>query len=49
MPGGPDPAQQRNLAAHAGAARFVFNWAPAAVKANVGQRAAERRYGNRRR
>ena len=41
----PTPAQQRSLAAHAGAARFAFNWALAAVKANVGQRAAERSYG----
>ncbi|HET8683595.1 MAG TPA: IS607 family element RNA-guided endonuclease TnpB [Micromonosporaceae bacterium] len=41
----PTPAQQRRLAAHAGAARFAFNWALAAVKANLAQRAAERSYG----
>jgi putative transposase len=43
----PTPAQQRNLAAHAGAARFAFNWALAAVQANLGQRAAERSYADR--
>jgi putative transposase len=41
----PTPAQQRSLAVHAGAARFAYNWALAAVKANAGQRAAERSYG----
>ncbi|MGH3860968.1 IS607 family element RNA-guided endonuclease TnpB [Actinokineospora sp.] len=41
----PTPAQVRDLERHAGAARFAFNWALAAVKANVGQRAAERAYG----
>ncbi|MDT5025243.1 MAG: putative transposase, partial [Micromonosporaceae bacterium] len=29
----------------AGAARYAFNWALAAVKVNIGQRAAERSYG----
>ncbi|MGH3714211.1 MAG: IS607 family element RNA-guided endonuclease TnpB [Micromonosporaceae bacterium] len=41
----PAPAQARDLDRHAGAARFAFNWALAAVKANLGQRAAERTYG----
>ena len=33
----PTPAQVRNLERHAGAARFAYNWALAAVKANIGQ------------
>lgn len=41
----PTPSQARDLERHAGAARFAFNWALAAVKANLGQRAAERSYG----
>jgi IS605 OrfB family transposase len=41
----PTPSQVRDLHRHAGAARFAFNWALAAVKANIGQRAAERSYG----
>jgi putative transposase len=41
----PTPAQVRDLERHAGAARYAFNWALAAVKANIGQRAAERSYG----
>jgi putative transposase len=41
----PTPSQVRELNRHAGAARFAFNWALAAVKANIGQRAAERSYG----
>src|SRR3979409_191780 len=41
----PTPGQVRNLERHAGAARFAYNWALAAVKANIGQRAAERSYG----
>jgi len=41
----PTPAQQRALLAHAGAARFAYNWALALVKANLDQRAAERSYG----
>lgn len=40
----PTPAQARDLERHAGAARFAYNWALAQVKANVGQRAAERSY-----
>jgi transposase len=39
------PAQQRPVAAHAGAARFAFNWALARAKAVLDQRAAERSYG----
>jgi transposase len=39
------PAQQRLVAAHAGAARFAYNWALARVKAVLDQRAAERSYG----
>ncbi|WP_212841529.1 IS607 family element RNA-guided endonuclease TnpB [Catellatospora sp. IY07-71] len=41
----PAPAQDRDLHRHAGAGRFAFNWALAAVRANLGQRAAERTYG----
>src|SRR5438445_13897090 len=41
----PTPGQARDLARHAGAARFAYNWALAAVKANIGQRAAERSHG----
>jgi hypothetical protein len=41
----PTASQVRDLHRHAGAARFAFNWALAAVKANMGQRAAERSYG----
>ena len=41
----PTPAQARDLERHAGAARFAFNWALAQVKANIGQRTAERSYG----
>ena len=43
----PTPGQVRNLERHAGAARFAYNWALAAVKANIGQRAAQRSYGLR--
>jgi IS605 OrfB family transposase len=39
------PRQERLVAAHAGAARFAYNWAPARVKAVLDQRAAERSYG----
>jgi uncharacterized protein YijF (DUF1287 family) len=45
----PTPAQARDLERHAGAARFAFNWALAAVKANIDQRRAERSYAPRRR
>ncbi|WP_212841585.1 IS607 family element RNA-guided endonuclease TnpB [Catellatospora sp. IY07-71] len=41
----PTPAQDRDLHRHAGAGRFAFNWALATVRANLGQRAAERTYG----
>jgi putative transposase len=41
----PTPAQARDLDRHAGAARFAFNWALAAIKANLAQREAERSYG----
>jgi hypothetical protein len=41
----PTPAQARDLARHCGAARVAFNWGLAAVKANLGQREAERSYG----
>jgi IS605 OrfB family transposase len=40
----PTPAQERDLASHSGAARFAYNWALAAVKANLDQRQAERCY-----
>ncbi|MEV0612459.1 RNA-guided endonuclease TnpB family protein [Nonomuraea sp. NPDC050404] len=38
----PTPAQARALAVHCGAARFVFNWALALIKANLGQRGSPR-------
>jgi len=41
----PGPAQQRALAAHAGAARFAFNHMLAHVAEVTSQRAAERSYG----
>lgn len=41
----PTPRQARALLSHAGAARVAFNWGLAAVKANLGQREAERSYG----
>ncbi|MEV4417229.1 IS607 family element RNA-guided endonuclease TnpB [Catellatospora sp. NPDC049609] len=41
----PTPAQDRDLHRHAGSARFAFNWALAAVRANLDQRTAERTYG----
>lgn len=37
--------QERDVYAHAGAARVAYNWALARVKAVMGQRAAERSYG----
>lgn len=39
------PAQQRDVLAHAGAARVAYNWALGRVKAVLDQRAAERTYG----
>jgi putative transposase len=41
----PTPAQERALRSHAGAARVAFNWGLARVKANIGQRDAEKSYG----
>jgi putative transposase len=37
--------QERDVLAHAGAARVAHNWALAKVKAVMGQRTAERSYG----
>ncbi|GLL07522.1 IS607 family element RNA-guided endonuclease TnpB [Dactylosporangium matsuzakiense] len=39
------PGQERNVLAHAGAARVAHNWALARVKAVMDQRTAERSYG----
>ena len=39
------PAQERDLSRHAGAARLAYNWGLARIKANLGQREAERSYG----
>lgn len=41
----PTPRQVGNLLRHCGAARVAFNWGLAQVKANLGQREAERSYG----
>lgn len=41
----PTPAQERALRSHAGAARVAFNWGLARVKANLGQREAEKSCG----
>ncbi|HUZ25253.1 MAG TPA: IS607 family element RNA-guided endonuclease TnpB [Streptosporangiaceae bacterium] len=41
----PAPAQERALRSHAGAARVAFNWGLGRVKANLGQREAEKSYG----
>jgi putative transposase len=41
----PTPGQARVLRSNAGAARVAFNWGLARVKANLGQREAERSYG----
>ena len=41
----PTAAQERALASNAGAARVAFNWGLARVKANLGQREAEKSYG----
>src|SRR5258706_9229347 len=40
----PTSAQERDLESHCGAARFAYNWALAAVQANLDQRQAERSY-----
>ncbi|MDS1272700.1 IS607 family element RNA-guided endonuclease TnpB, partial [Lipingzhangella sp. LS1_29] len=39
------PAQERDLARHAGAARLAYNWGLARITANLSQREAERSYG----
>ncbi|HTJ36799.1 MAG TPA: helix-turn-helix domain-containing protein, partial [Dactylosporangium sp.] len=39
------PGQERDVRAHAGAARVAHNWALARVRAVMDQRAAERTYG----
>ncbi|MEV0392100.1 IS607 family element RNA-guided endonuclease TnpB [Polymorphospora rubra] len=39
------PGQERDVLAHAGAARVAYNWALARVKAVMDQRTAERSYG----
>jgi putative transposase len=41
----PTPAQDRALRSHCGGARFAFNWGLRRVKANIGQREAEKSYG----
>lgn len=41
----PTPRQERDLARHAGAARFAYNWGLALVKACLNQREAEKSYG----
>ncbi|MET8050444.1 IS607 family element RNA-guided endonuclease TnpB [Streptosporangium sp. NPDC005286] len=41
----PTPAQAVALFSHGGAARFVFNWALARIKAALSQREAEKTYG----
>jgi hypothetical protein len=41
----PTSAQARALRSNAGAARVAFNWGLARVRANLGQREAERSYG----
>lgn len=40
-----NPGQERNVLAHAGAARVAYNWSLARVKAVMDQRSAERTYG----
>ncbi|MFR9781075.1 IS607 family element RNA-guided endonuclease TnpB, partial [Micromonospora sp. MS34] len=40
-----NPGQERDVLAHAGAARVAHNWALARIKAVTDQRAAERTYG----
>ncbi|MEU8042505.1 IS607 family element RNA-guided endonuclease TnpB [Streptosporangium sp. NPDC049078] len=40
----PNAGQARALASHCGAARMAFNWGLALIKANLGQREAERSY-----
>lgn len=41
----PTPVQESALRSHCGGQRYAFNWGLAQVKANLGQREAERSYG----
>lgn len=41
----PTSAQDRALRSHCGGARFAFNWGLSRVRANLGQREAEKSYG----
>ena len=41
----PTDAQVEALRSHCGAQRFAYNWGLARIKANLGQREAERSYG----
>jgi len=41
----PTPEQEAMLRSHCGAQRYAFNWGLARVKANLGQREAEKSYG----
>lgn len=41
----PTAIQERMLRSHCGAQRFAYNWGLALIKANLGQREAERSYG----
>jgi putative transposase len=41
----PTPKQEAMLRSHCGAQRYAFNWGLARVKANLGQREAEKSYG----
>lgn len=41
----PTPEQDAMLRSHCGAQRYAFNWGLARVKANLGQREAEKSYG----
>ncbi|WP_436500986.1 IS607 family element RNA-guided endonuclease TnpB [Actinokineospora sp. HUAS TT18] len=41
----PTPVQEAGLRSHCGAQRYAFNWGLALIKANLGQRGAERSYG----
>lgn len=41
----PSPGQEAALRSHCGAQRFAFNWGLGRVRANLGQRTAEKSYG----
>src|SRR5713226_9644212 len=41
----PTPEQEDMLRSHCGAQRYAWNWGLARVKANLGQREAEKSYG----